>query len=200
MSVLSLGVARVGPQERISDDALMLSVQRGQAGLFAEIFRRYRDPVYNYLRRMTGDDDRAQELTQEVFLHALRASRTYKADGRFRAWLYRIATNLARTEHARKTTETDGLERLRHEASGFHDDGGRLGDGLETDERKAIVHEALMRLSERERSVVVLRHYQDMKFREIAEVLDLNEATVKSRMRYALEKLSRHLAPYIGKI
>ena len=77
--------------------------------------------------------------------------------------------------------------------------GGPLQE-MEKDERASAVRSALMRLSVDERAVVTLRHYQDMRFAEIARVLEIKEATAKSRMRYALGKLQRFLGGQVEKI
>src|SRR5206468_428844 len=122
----------------------------------------------------------------------------YHADGKFSTWLWRIALNLACDELRR---------RRRREEWPLEDAGGRGVSVLETSaapesgpdkslverERGEMVRRALARLPEAYRTVLVLRHYEDLKFREIADVLDLPEGTIKSRMAEALTRMSRLL-------
>lgn len=182
-----------------TDDGLMLGVRRGETQLFAELFRRHRTGVFNYLWRMTGDHHSAEELTQETFLAALRARENYRAQGKFNGWLYSIATNLARNDLARGSRRRVEFATDDTEPSAGGDGGTDPVEKLTTDERARAVREALMRLTLEERSVVVLRHYHGMRFAQIAETLAVPEGTAKSRMRYALEKLRRYLEPGMGK-
>jgi RNA polymerase sigma-70 factor, ECF subfamily len=186
--------------QNATDDAVMLSVRRGQRGLFAELFRRHRLPIFNYLVRVTGDHHAAEELTQETFLAALRACEGYRAEGKFRPWLYCIATNLARNEMTRGAREKARRGREDVDQQAVQDDRSDPTDELADREREEAVRSALTRLTLEERSVLVLRHYQGMRFADVARTLEVPEATVKSRMRYALAKLRRYLEPQMGKM
>lgn len=186
-------------EQDLTDDALMAGAAQGRTVCFRELFVRYRSPVFNYHWRMCGDFQRAEDLTQETFLAAYRAREGYAPNARFRAWLFRIATNLARSAHGARVREANGLEELTRVTKPSADPPGtaRMPDAEQL-ERKRAVQTALLRLPHEERAVVVLRHYRGLKFREIAEVLDIQEATAKSRMRYGLQKLSRWLSSESG--
>ena len=178
-----------------SDDDIMRDAAGSRPAAFAEIFERYHGSVYGYLRRLIGTSDGAHDLTQETFVLAFRSRDTYRPRGRFRAWLYRIATNLARARFREIEREHTGSESA--PLSTLADPKTVAGpeDVLDAAETRWIVSAALARLSLEEREVVLLRHFEDLRFGEIATLLDLSESTVKSRMRYALEKLAGLLQP-----
>ncbi len=180
-----------------SDDQIMREAAGVNPAAFAELFERHHGRVWGYLRKLTGADDAAHDLAQETFLLAFRARATYEPRGYFEAWLYRIATNLARArikKSGRDPVSLDGLD-----ADGRISEPAALvppAAGMEEDEMRRIVDEALRRLPAEEREVVLLRHYEGLKFREVADALGITESTAKSRMRYAMDKLSNVLRPY----
>jgi RNA polymerase sigma-70 factor (ECF subfamily) len=174
----------------------MSRLGRGRADALGALYRRHGKRLYNYLARIAGRDA-ADDLVQETFMRVLKSSSTYDPRHKFSSWLYTIATNAART-HLARTAGPRAMISLSAE-------GGRpapdppVADspapsgGAQRAERAETVRAALARLDAAEREVVVLRHYEGLKFREIADVTGANLSTVKSRMRYALDKLGRML-------
>ncbi len=164
---------------------------------FAELFERHHGRVFGYLRKLTGTDDGARDLAQETFLLAFRSRAAYEPRGLFEAWLYRIATNLARgrfEKSRRDPIPLDGSDAdVRAPQLTVRE---HPGAALEQADMRRIVEQALSRLPEEEREVVLLRHFQGLKFREVADALGITESTAKSRMRYALDKLANVLRPY----
>jgi RNA polymerase sigma-70 factor (ECF subfamily) len=176
-----------------SDDDIMGEAAGSRPAAFAGIFDRYHGAVYGYLKNLVGTSDGAHDLTQETFVLAFRARERYRPRGRFRAWLYRIATNLARERFRRMERErvATGSANL---SAGLEPAAGPSGT-LEAAETRRIVGAALQRLSLEEREVVLLRHFEGLRYGEIAALLDISESTAKSRMRYALGKLAGFLGP-----
>ena len=188
----------------LSDEKAMLRVKtHGDQSAFALLVRRWERPIQRLCTRMTGDSHTGEDLAQEAFAR-LFAHRTHYRDGRrFSAFLRRIAVNLCHDERRRSRRREKLLP-------GREDDWSRTGacartaseplphDALIEKERSELVRKALLRLPEDRRAVVVLRHYEGLKFREIAEVLDIPEGTVKSRMAEALTRLARLLQPTLG--
>jgi RNA polymerase sigma-70 factor, ECF subfamily len=180
-----------------SDDQIMREAAGTNPAAFAELFERHHGRVWGYLRKLTGSEDGAHDVAQETFLLAFRSRSTYEPRGFFEAWLYRIATNLARArirKSRRAPVSLDGLD-----ADGRIPEPAALvppAAAMEEDEMRRIVDEALKRLPVQEREVVLLRHFEGLKFREVAETLGITESTAKSRMRYAMDKLSNVLRPY----
>lgn len=188
----------------ITDEQAMWRVQMHEdERAFARLVRRWQGPVQRLCVRMTGDAQRGEDLAQDSFVRVFARRRDYQPNGKFSTWLWRIALNLCYDELRR---------RRRREESSLEDMGGEPLAALEAftapepapdrsladRERGELVRQALMRLPEIYRVVLVLRHYEDLKFREIADVLDVPEGTVKSRMAEALTQLNRLLKPMLG--
>ena len=187
----------------ITDEQAMWRVQtHDDESAFAQLVRRWEGPIQRLCVRMTGDPHRGEDLAQEAFSRVFARRKHYEPSGRFSTWLWRIAVNLCYDELRR---------RQRRSESSLDDMCGEAIAALEAfvapapdrlmveQERGEMVRQALMRLSETYRTVLVLRQYEDLKFREIAEVLDVPEGTVKSRMAEALSQMSRLLRPMLAK-
>lgn len=185
-----------------TDEQVMWRVQaEADATAFAELVRRWEVPVRRLCARMTGDLHRAEDLSQEAFARVFAHRGDYQASGRFSTWLWRIALNLCQDELRRRMRR--GEVALGGEAGGGEGEAGLepvdAGKGpselLEELERAELVRRALLSLPEHYRSVLVLRHYEGLRFAEIAEVLGIPEGTVKSRMAEGLMQLSGRLRP-----
>lgn len=167
------------------------------------LYRRYSRGIFNYAYRLVGDYQWAEEILQETFLRAYSRAETFRKGARVSTWLYRIAMNLC-YDHLRSPRNRPKLS-LSQPLDRGEDGGTDFGDRLESaedapEERAAetetarLVREAIAELPERERNVLVLRHYQGLKFREIAEVTGLTQRTVQNCLRRAREKLGWSLA------
>jgi RNA polymerase sigma-70 factor (ECF subfamily) len=168
----------------------MQAYREGAPRAFELLLARHERKVWNFLRRSVGDATLAEDLLQEVFLRVIRAQAEWKGEAKFTTWIYAIARNLC-IDHARRAVHRDARSldaptraSLEGEASEtLHD---RLADGA----RDA---EAVAALPADQREVFLLREVMDMPFAEIAVVVGAPEPTVKSRMRYALERLREAL-------
>lgn len=165
---------------------------------FARLVARWEKPIQRLCARMTGDPHRAEDLTQTAFTRVFARRANWEASGKFSTFLWQIALNLCyddlRQTHRRGECSLDDLE------VGVHAGCERFiteepSPHAQADERERgeFVRDALLKLSPHYREVVVLRHYEALKFHEIAEVLDIPEGTVKSRMSEALTQLNRLL-------
>jgi len=182
-----------------SDEQVMWRVKmQNDPEAFARLVVRYEKPIQSLCVRMTGDPHRAEDLTQSAFARVFARRTDWEPSARFSTFLWRIALNLCRDE-LRRT-------RRRGECSleNFDDDGDGAPEFLSADEpspaaqadareRGELVRNALLKLSPHFREVVVLRHYEGLKFHEIGEVLGIPEGTAKSRMAEALNQLGRFL-------
>jgi RNA polymerase sigma-70 factor, ECF subfamily len=183
----------------MTDEQAMWRVQmHDDAQAFAQLVRRWEGPIQRLCSRMTGDTHRGEDLAQETFVRLFSKRKDYRPQGRFSTFLWRVAINLCydelrkirRRSESPLETENNGECVTLHE---FPADEPSPDQTLLVRERNELVHEAVMRLPETYRIVVVLRHYENLKFREIAEVLGVPEGTVKSRMTEALMQLTRLL-------
>jgi RNA polymerase sigma-70 factor (ECF subfamily) len=168
---------------------------------FARLVERWQGPIQRLCIKMLGDAHRAEDLTQEAFARVFARRKAYEPAGRFSTFLWRIALNLCYDElrkiKRRGESSLEGGADERGETDFMAD---TAGPDLQVvaDERAEHVRRALLQIPEPYRVVVVLRHYEGLKFREIGEVLDIPEGTVKSRMVEALNQLSRLLKPLVS--
>ena len=170
-----------------NDEALMLEFQRGSREAFDELFARYRGPLYGFFRRRLDSDERAEDLMQETFLAVIRATARYEPRSLVRTYLYGIAIKLLANERRRQATVPAPL-----------DDSPELSaDG--DSERVVWVRQALGRLDDREREILMLREYEQLSYDEIAGLLKIPVNTVRSRLFRARMALKSHLQPEAGK-
>jgi RNA polymerase sigma-70 factor (ECF subfamily) len=181
----------------------MLAFKSGDARAFRVLVQRHRGPVFNFILRYAGHRQRAEDLLQEVWLKVVRGSGEYEPKARFTTWVYTIARNLC-VDSARKETyrQADSLDQSSRDGDDERTLGEKIADdGTAGPERGAhnarlrpLLTKALASLPEEQREVFLLREYHGVSFKEIADVTGVNENTVKSRMRYALEGLKKRLS------
>jgi RNA polymerase sigma-70 factor (ECF subfamily) len=189
-----------------SDEGLMLRYQKGEVRAFEILLSRHRKPVFNFILRYVGEPAQSEDLLQEVFLRVIKGADGYQKQAKFTTWLYTIARNLCVDASRRgKHRRTYSLDVPMDQDAGK--DGATLldviADKTAGTDRKVIskelhgrLHAAIGKLSEDQREVFLMREFLDLPFRDIAEVVGCPENTVKSRMRYALEKLRAELVEY----
>jgi RNA polymerase sigma factor (sigma-70 family) len=185
MTLQALQVGSPVTLNTISDEALMLEFQGGSRAAFEQLFARYRGPLYGFFRRrLWGDgDDRAADLTQETFLAVIRATARYEPRALVRTYLYGIAMNLLAAERR---------QRFRDQPP------GQPAPEATADSKPAAVlwvRQALERLDEAEREILMLREYEQLSYSEIAELLNLPVNTVRSRLFRARMAMKEHLEP-----
>lgn len=185
-----------------SDEQTMRRVQADDdAQAFAQLMERWQGPIQGLCTRMVGDAHRGEDLAQDVFTRLYSRRKTYEPTAKFSTFLWRIALNicydeLRRTKRRREfSLDEPGDSDITIE---FEADGAAPDQRMVEGERADAVRRALVELAEPYRVVVVLRHYEGLKFREIADVLGIPEGTVKSRMSEALTQLGQTLNPIIS--
>ena len=188
------------------DEELIERFHTGDTAAFEELLKRYQRPVFNFILRSTRDRDTAEELLQEVFLKVIQKSKDFQGNSKFSTWLYTLARNLCidtgrkmvfrrhRSLDAPLAAVGEGqpaslLDRVA--GDGPHADRTVIGQDLQTRLQAAVDD-----LPDEQREVFLLRELERMPFKDIADVVGVPENTVKSRMRYALERLQRALAEY----
>lgn len=172
-----------------NDEQLMLQFQRGARAAFAELFERYRGPIYGFFRRRLNDAARAEELAQETFLAVLRRAARYEPRALFRTYLFGIALNLLAAERRKAGRELNGAA----EAS---EDGQARMPFPQGDPDAAIwMRKALNQLDAQQREVLLLREYEQLSYAEIAAVLGVPLNTVRSQLFRARLALKGLLAP-----
>ena len=189
-----------------TDEALMLRYQRGDRRAFAELVRRHKTPLFNFVLRYLRSPSGAEDVTQEAFLRVVQRAAEFKHEARFSTWLYTIARNLC-IDHGRKmklrrhpsldapTTE-DGSARPMLEVLPDPKPESDVGRAAEWTVMRRSIVVAVEALPDDQREVFLLREVGNLPFKEIAEVTGAAENTVKSRMRYALERLQEALTDF----
>lgn len=172
------------------------------AEAFARLVGRWQKPIQNLCTRMIGDLHRGEDLAQETFARLFARRKNYEPTGKFSTFLWRMALNICYDELRKlKRRGEFSLDEHDDDNAGAYEleaDGPAPDSQLVEDERAEAVRRALVELAEPYRVVVVLRHYEGLKFREIGDVLGIPEGTVKSRMSEALTQLSQILNPVIS--
>lgn len=167
-----------------------LDWRNGSPAAFEMLVRRWQQPVARFLFHLVGREEQVADLCQEVFLRVYEHRWRYRETGTFAAWLYRIALNVAR----------DALRRRRHEPRGLDDVEPAAADpspaaACEQAERGRLIAQTIADLPEPLRVVLVLRHYEEMNFEQIARMLREPASTIKSRFSAALRRLRERLRP-----
>ena len=193
--------------ESYTDHRLLEATREGDEAAFAELVRRYRNQITNYVYRMTNDYETAVDLAQETFLRVFRAADRYQTTYAFSTYIYRIATNLAISELRRRKRR-----RLVSLATFFQGRDGSTEEPAELDprdlcplqdaalvegERREAVARAISTLPEKYRAPLVLRDVEGRSYDEIAGILEMSEGTVKSRINRARSFLRDKLSAYI---
>ena len=178
------------------DSTLVERCLTGDANAWEDLVRQHTRRVYGLCYRFTGRDSEAQDLTQDVFLRVFRALGSFRsAEGCFTTWLTRLTRNLL-IDHYRRTRNqrvTDSIEeQLPRVEQGFVAV-ARPDTALAGREASELLQTALGRLSPELRETIILRDLQEMEYREIAQVLDIPEGTVKSRLNRGRAELARLL-------
>jgi len=194
----------VATAEASSDADIMLRVRAGDQPAFDYLVQKYRRPLVSFMYRMARNPAAAEDLAQEVFLRVYRSRATYEASAKFTTWLYRIATNLA-VNHARDTRHerpevTVSLDEPDEETGAtFELQDGALGaeEAMVRRERVLAIRGKVGALPERQRLAVIMHKYQQMDYKQIAEVLKLSESATKSLLFRAYETLREQLKEFI---
>jgi RNA polymerase sigma-70 factor (ECF subfamily) len=170
---------------------LIAKAQQGDRQAFGELVRRHREGAINVVYRMCGDANLAEDAAQEAFIRAWQHLPNYRPRSPFRNWVYRIATNVA-LDVLRRERETVDVEPLSLVSSDESPEAM-----VERGERGEHVRQAVLALPPASRAVLVLREYEGLSYREIADTLDIPIGTVMSRLHYARNRLRESLAPYL---
>jgi len=190
------------------DAELVLTCQRSGAttleGDYRRLYDRFKDRVYNVCFRITGNPSDALDASQETFGILFRRIREFRFESRFSSWVYRIAVNASIDVRRRaRSRRFASLDRDAEQGDGQKYD---LTDRLEMPsisasrrELEDAIHQAIQRLSNKLRAIVILRYMENLSYEEISETLRISLGTVKSRLARAHEALDRELTPILDK-
>lgn len=167
-----------------------LDWRNGSPAAFEMLVRRWQQPVARFLFHLVGRDEPISDLCQEVFLRVYENRARYRETGTFAAWLYRIALNVARDAKRRRRKEPHALGDMEPIAAGPSPEAA-----CDQAERGRMIAQMIADLPEPLRIVLLLRHYEEMSFEQIARMLEEPASTIKSRFSAALRRLRERLRP-----
>ena len=170
-----------------SDNRLMEDVKEGKVEKMAVLFEKHHVPLFNFFMRLTGNRHISEDLIQEVFMRMLKYRATYQGRSKFTLWMYQIARN-AHIDFLRKKKNTLPLdeqwsEPITTEAS--------PAEKLEGGQEAQLLRQALAQLPLKKREVLILSRYQNLKYKEIAELMDCHIGTVKAHVHRAIKELGK---------
>ena len=184
-------------ERSLAPDSVISRCLSGDETAWEDLVRLHTRQVYGLCFRFTGTGSEAQDLTQEVFLRVFRTLRTFRAaEGSFATWLARVTRNLL-IDHYRRTRQERVTDSIEDQLPMLEEVGAaasaRPDQAVAGREASEILQATLQKLSPELREAVILRDLQEMEYREIAQVLEIPEGTVKSRINRGRAELARLL-------
>jgi RNA polymerase sigma factor (sigma-70 family) len=172
----------------MTDELIMEAVKNGELQKASVLFDRYHKRIFNFLMRMTMDRDVAEDLTQNVFLRMIKYRNSFREENRFMPWLYQMARNIFSDhyqEHKKRGSSFVDIDKMSEKIVDAE-------NGGEQDEREKLLHKSLSLLSEDQRELLVLTRFQQMKYEEVALIMDTSVANIKVKVHRAIAKLREH--------
>jgi RNA polymerase sigma factor (sigma-70 family) len=172
----------------MTDEQIMEAVKTGDLQQASLLFDRYHKRLFNFLARMAMDRDLAEDLTQNVFLRMIKYRTSYREGAKFQSWIYQVARNVF----------SDHYQTMKNRKADFVDVekmSERMADSEESammDEQEKLLHRSMAMLSEEQRELLVLTRYQQMKYEEVASIMDTTVANIKVKVHRAIAKLREH--------
>jgi RNA polymerase sigma-70 factor (ECF subfamily) len=179
----------------LSDEELMKALSKGDQLAFDELYKRFYAQLLGYFKNMLwGDREKAEDMVHDIFAKIIKNPDYFDTNRSFRTWLFSVASNMCKNEYkkqaVRKNTST-GVEDYRSISSSTN----VLAEVQDIQFQQAF-EENLAKMDEKHREVFALRHLEGLSMKEIAEVMEINEGTVKSRLFYATKFLAEKLKVY----
>ena len=179
-----------------SDERLMRFLVSGDKKAFDEIYRRYAGPLKGYFKRMLWrDDEKAEDFVHDLFAKIIRKPDAFDTKRSFKTWVYTIACNMCKNEYKKQ-------EVRKNTSIGFDqhynisDEKTNLIKEIEFNQFGEAFSEKLNELDTKHKEVFTLRHVEGLSIKEIAQIVQINEGTVKSRIFYATKQLAKLLKEY----
>ena len=171
----------------LSDNAIMLKVKAGDLDRMGLLFERYQRQLYGFLFHMTYQREASEDMVQQVFYKMLKYRHTFTGSGEFIHWMYSIARNVLKDRGKRKQIPMHG-ESV-EDMAGMIAGGTTPEEQLEKKQARAGLYKAMERLSDDHREILTLSRFQELKYQEIAQVLNISETAAKTRVCRAMQEL-----------
>ena len=182
----------------VTDEELMMAYANGDAASFETLFKRNQGALFRYCNRQCQNQSVAEELFQEVWVKVMKARKAYAPTAKFNTYLFTLAHNLLVDYFRSVASKTDGLRPENLVDPDLTSNSDNNGVFQKVDRRMKVKHlfEILEKLPPKQREVFLLREETGMSMQQISQVLDTNQETVKSRLRFALKNLRQGMVGY----
>ncbi|RIV17269.1 RNA polymerase sigma factor [Fibrisoma montanum] len=167
----------------------MLQVKAGDMQKMGLLFERYHRELFGFLYHMSGSADASEDMVQTVFYRMLKYRHTFTGDGSFRSWMYHLARNVLvdSVQKNKRSAHHHDVAEYAERIGG----GARADESMQREQELATLQDALTKLSPEHREVLVLSRYQELKYEEIARILNTTEGAVKVRVHRAMNELKK---------
>lgn len=172
----------------MKDEKIMEMVKNGDINKVSILFERYHVLLYNFFYKKNFNQSWSEDLTQNVFERIIKYSHSFNATYPFRAWMFRIAKNVLANHYAKKMKVVNEESISNHAAFAT----GNVLDDIAEKEQNKKLHQAIALLNKEEREVIHFTRFQQLKYHEIASILQISESGVKMRVHRAMKKLKEH--------
>ena len=172
----------------MTDELIMEAVKRGELQQATLLFERYNKRIFNFLARMTMDRDLAEDLTQNVFLRIIKYRTSYREGNKFQSWIYQVARNVFSDHYQAHKNRFSNFVDVEKVSDNMAD----RQESEEQDEKERILHRSMARLTEEQRELLVLTRFQQLKYEEVAAIMDTTVANIKVKVHRAILKLREY--------
>ena len=177
----------------MSDEGLMRSISNGDKRAFDELYARYSGPLLGYFMRMLwGDREKSEDFVHDLFAKIIRKPDYFDMERSFKTWVYSVANNMCKNEYKKQEVRKGMSNGLDNHYTLFDYSVNVIGEVQDAFFKEAF-EESMKKLDDKHREAFALRHIEGLSIKEIAEVLEINEGTIKSRLFYATKYLAEHL-------
>lgn len=181
------------PHTTMTDEALMLAISKGDKRAFDEIYNRYSGPLMGYFMRMLWRDrEKAEDFVHDLFAKIIRKPELFDPNRSFKTWVFSVANNMCKNEYKKQEVRKNTRNGLDHNYSVSDSNANVMKDVQETQFKEQFLV-SLEQLDKKHSDVFKLRHIEGLSIKEIAEILEISDGTVKSRLFYATKYLAQSL-------
>ncbi len=172
----------------MTDESIMEAVKQGNLQQVSVLFERHHKAVFNFLAKMAMDRELAEDLTQNVFLRIMKYRNSYQEGKRFQSWLYQVARNVFSDHYQsnkNKYSKTMDVEKVKESLE-------EKTEWVDQTEREELLHKSLRLLANEDRELLVLTRFQQMKYEEVAVIMETSVANIKIKVHRAIARLREH--------
>jgi len=173
--------------EGLSDNEIMLRVKNGDLRKMDLLFKRHRDALFAFLFRMTGQREASEDMTQNVFYRMIRSRHTFTGSGEFKTWMFHLARNVLK-DHYRINSRYGRLADISDYDERIASDSQSQGP-VEKKEQLELLQTAIQSLSTEDREIIILSRFHELKYHQVAQIMDMSVAAVKTRMHRSVAQL-----------